>query len=374
MKKWMIACGVIGFVSVCSYARVDFSKPAPVKKFKPITTTIVQTKPTQGPTAAPQPARPFTGQSFSSVPANVIPITSLNESIKNSAGTPRHEPCSAVRLTSKLVLTANHCLVNAFAHGNQILATPFVAEDGKTGLVLSKSHNGDVVKPNAEVIFYRPNYTASLSKEGTAFDFALIKLDSSLKYNPAAVSVQLQQASAELALLPADMQEALKASIQQTVQQEFNKTSAAYKKFMNTSLKKFDLLEMSPDVVSNELKGRWLRAYFWGGYEFDQKRDKVEIFTGSVVGPDFEHNNSHALVFNLKVVPGTSGSPILDTQRNLVVSVASLSDLNQLRAQGGLISAEVCQWVKSHDASVKCLAVYGGATYAETPKTAGWGR
>lgn len=376
MIKQILGCSLaVGLCVTAGFARVDFSKPAPVKKFEPVVNTpVIQKQPIMEVAPNPQPARPATGHSFSSVPVNVIPITSLNESIKDASGTPQHEPCSAIRLTDTLVLTANHCLVNSFANGERVLAGTFTAEDGKVGLVLSKGHNTDFAKPNAKVIFYRPNYKASSEKEGIAFDFALVKLDKNLKYNPAAVSAQLQQVSADFALLPADMQEVLKSQIYQTLQQEFNKNAAAYKQFMQTSLRKFDLLTMSPDVVTEELKNQRLHVYFWNGYQFEQKRDRVETFTGSAIGPDFAHNNSHALVFSLKVVPGTSGSPILDTKRNLVVSVASTSDLSTLRAQGGLISEQVCNWVKSHDARVKCLVVLGGSIYSETNQTANWGK
>ena len=99
----------------------------------------------------------------------------------------------------------------------------------------------------------------------------------------------------------------------------------------------------------------------------------MAVLKGEIQGTDAKnHNNTHTLLFGFPLYPGTSGSPILDMQRKLVVSVASGS--SQTVSYGGLISDKVCQWVKSHDASVKCLVVQGGAIYEETASTAAWGR
>ena len=129
---------------------------------------------------------------------------------------------------------------------------------------------------------------------------------------------------------------------------------------------------MSPDVVVDELQGRRLSAYFWNGYPYEPTRDPVRILSQTGIGtaPD----SSHLLLFRGEEFhPGTSGSPVFDTQRKVVVSVASgvIADGSN---GGGLIDKSLCQWVKSHDRAVKCLVRHGNDNQQESPETSAWGR
>ena len=70
--------------------------------------------------------------------------------------------------------------------------------------------------------------------------------------------------------------------------------------------------------------------------------------------------------FSFGCPPGTSGSPVLDLERKLVVSIGGEA----------LTSEKVCQWLKSYDARIRCLAVRkeGGKKEEETEATANWGK
>ena len=232
-----------------------------------------------------------------------------------------------------------------------------------------------MIKPNARVIFYRPSYQADGTRESHAFDFALVKLDNSLRFNQAGLTAQFKNMEADLALLPPDMQEGIKDKITATAKEGFNKEAAIYKKFLQQSLETYDLLQMDPAVVVDELKNDTIHAYFWPGEENSTNRGDVEVFSGYCMGTDTPHQNSHTLLFNTHTKPGTSGSPFLITKRKLIVSVDS-GPMGTGVDSGGLISAEVCTWVKSHDPSVKCLVVESnsGAIDSETSATAAWGR
>lgn len=368
MKKAITTAVALLFCASFSAGKVDFTTTAAPKALQVTTgTKAVSIKENSSSVAT---------NLLSRVPVNVIPISSQNEHVKDTDGTPQHEPCAAIRLTQTLILTANHCVADSFHNGDKLIAHVSITDDKKEGLVFSKPTTTTIIKPNAQVHFYRPNYhnTTSASREGISFDFAVIKLQPSMQYNPAgATAAAMQQASG---LSPEDQQKLLETALKMAKKQ-FLMESSQYKKFMNIALKKFDLLEMSPDVVVPELEGKKLTDYFWNGYQFSSKRDPVRIYTGKILGPDFQNGCSHCLRFALESHSGTSGSPILDVSRNLVVSVMSVSDETKNISQGGLISDKVCNWVKSHDSRVKCVCVIGGgegAIYEETDETANWGK
>ena len=366
MKKMTAICLTMVLVAGLAWAKIDFSKPAAVRVFEPLDTARTST-------ILNGNSNKKTATSVAGVPVNVLPISMEIDEVKNGKTGHTSNFCSAMRLTSTLVLTAAHC-VEAFSHGQRIYAEPFTTSDQRWGLYLLNNKNRQYTKFNATVFFYRPGYSADGSAMSHAFDFALVKLDSHLVLNTAFVKQEINKALADI---PDVLQAQWKEQLTQTIYQEVNKAFAdmqkIYKKFITSSLEKFDLLQMTPDVVPEEMKNRTVRAYFWPVNEKTGKRDPVKVFSGSVLGTDGQNRgNTHTLLWNIRTVPGTSGSPVLDVQRKLVVSVSS-GPIRGGTEGGGLISAEVCQWVKSHDASVKCLAVEGGAKYEETGKTAAWG-
>lgn len=393
MKKLISVLFCLCLVGEISHAqekfskKVDFSKPAPAKTFQ-YEASSFKTRASNG--SGPSPKITNSAQT---APVNIIPIISLNSKVKNAVGIEQHIPCSATRLTSTLVLTAAHCVAPYFEHNSRIHADVFEADDGTQGLIFSKPASASSVKPNATIAFYRPNYQATEgSREGIAFDFAVVKLDPVLKFNPEAAQAQtqatLEKAQSvfqggplqEQGSFPSELvSQQISVSTTQSAQTAFKNKTDVYRSFMNKSLKKVDLLQMNPDVVAEEMQNRAVRAYYWGASadsEFQPKRDALTVFKGSTIGPDFNNNNSHALIFALPIVSGTSGSPIFDAQRNLVVSVASVGDDQNGRTQGGLIDEKVCQWVKSYDSNVKCLVVLcdNCPAYGETEGTAAWGK
>ncbi len=367
MKKIIVICITMVLVAGLAWAKVDFSKPAPVRIFEPLDTVGIHAT-----TKGNSNKRGST--SVAGVPVNVLPISMEIDEVKNGKTGHKSNICSAMRLTSTLVLTAAHC-VEDFSHGQRIYAEPFTTADQRWGLYLLNNKNRQYTKFNATVFFYRPGYSADGSAMSHAFDFALVKLDSHLVLNTAFVKQEINKALADIPDVLQQVQgdELLTQTIYQEVHKAFEDMQRNYKKFITSSLEKFDLLQMTPDVVPEEMKNRTVRAYFWPVNEKTGKRGPVKVFSGSVLGTDGNnHGNTHTLLWNIRTVRGTSGSPVLDVQRRLVVSVSS-GPIRSETEGGGLISAEVCQWVKSHDASVKCLAVEGGAKYEETGKTAAWG-
>lgn len=369
MKKYIIS--LLMFLLCVSFgvSKHDFSKPGTVKNFEPRSVEDVSYAAvvSKGNGKKKTPAH--------LVPVNVLPISIEKYVVENGEEKRGINICSAMRLTSTLVLTAAHCLED-FSHEQMVYAEPFVAQDNRMGLTLAAVKKGEeYVKPNAKIVFYRPGYASDGSAMSHAFDFALIKLDNRLKFNTSHVKQEMEKA---LENIP----EGLRAQIdgytqtaQMAVKKEADKQQTLYAQFIKTPLEKFDLLQMEPDVVKEEMQNRVVRAYFWPGYENTPERGPVEVFSGSVLGTDEKHHgNTHTLLWNIHTKPGSSGSPVLDLQRKLIVSVTSGPIHGDNVHGGGLISQEVCQWVKSHDASVKCLAVYGGKSYQETDKTSDWGK
>lgn len=379
MKKSLLVVLIFLMGISAGWARTNFSQPSEVKKFE---------LPQPAPSALSRkrnrlvPSRGKEAVSVSKVPVNVLPINIYKETGKTKDGKKSVGLgiCSATRLTPTLVLTAAHCLAKeankgGFSHQERILAAPVLQENGLWRLDLSPKHQSTLQKPNATVIFYRAGYRADSSVMSHAFDLALIKLDSSLHENKSVVKSALQKEKVDLSMLPEEMQKDFISYADQTVNQEFVKQAKIYKRFLGIPLEKLGLLEMTPDVVKEEMSERSVYAYYFAGHEGLDERDSVTVFSGSVLGTDeANQHNTHTLLWNIPGVEGTSGSPILDVQRKLVVSVESGPMHGNGNQGGALVSSEVCQWVKSHDASIKCLRIEGGKTEKETSKTANWGK
>lgn len=372
MRMFMIVCLSVLLVPGLVWGKVDFAKPMPVKVFKPLDTGNTGNT---------------TGSNFKdkhttntgNIPPNVLPISLEIDVVKKGKTGHKSSICSAIRLTSTLVLTAAHCL-EEFSQGQRIYAEPFTTIDKKWGLVLLNNKTRQYAKFNATVFFYRPGYASDGSAMSHAFDFGLIKLDSKLKANSSYFNTVIEkELEKALQTVPEELRtqvtEQIKHTVYTVVKKAFDEQQAVYKKFIASPLEHYDLLQMDPDVVTEEMKGRVVRAYFWPVDEKTGGRGPVKIFSGAVLGTDkANHKNTHTLLWNIRTEPGTSGSAVLDVERKLVVSVTSGPIHGEAVHGGGLISAEVCQWVKSQDVSVKCLAVEGGAIYAPTPKTATWGK
>ena len=312
------------------------------------------------------------------VPAGVLPINISSQGVDPDTGAVGigFNICSAMRLTSTVVLTAAHCVVDSYAPNSRIYAEPKLRNDGRWELHLASAVDVETFKKNAQVIYYRSGYRANGSNASHAFDFALIKLDTALQPASSQLSSQLQQAEALLQNLPQEVRDQMGAGLSATYGQALAGVQKTYRQFLKASLEpRFDLLEMTPNVVKQELQNSRIRVYFWEGVENSTERRPVQIFEGTCVGTDEAHSNTHTLLFKVHTQEGTSGSPFLDEKRHLVVSVNS-GPLNGY-SSGGLISAEVCQWVKQHAPEVKCLAVAtpeGAPIYSENDTTAAWGK
>ena len=366
MKKLIILFLVSVFCAPFGIARVNFAERPAVRQFQPIDGKM---SPRIGEPAAPSSSTTSsaTSKPNSTVPPNVIP---LGIEVRMD-GTGSMNACSAFRLTSTLVLTAAHCLVDEFPHGSRVNTEVSQLADGQWLLKVIFDHSQPgVAKPNAQIAYYRPGYRADGTDMSHAFDFVVIKLDQSLQFNQAGVNAELKKLEGQLAQVSADMKDALVAQATSKARQEFNKQAAAYKQFLQVPLETYDLLEMSPDVVAAELQNRTILAYFWPGMENSMDRGNVEVLAGGYAGQ--APKSTHTLLFSTHAKPGTSGSPFLDTQRKLLVSV----DSGPMGGNdsGGLISEQVCLWVKSHDARVKCLVASGGKQYQETEIATAWGR
>ncbi len=382
MKKILFCFVLLAGVCAGGQAKVDFTKPVPLKQFEPVPQKMGGGVSVGGVPANSRSGSRPTAQGRGSAPANVVPIN-ITRIKKNKQNT---SLCSAMRLTPTLILTAAHCLAvdgnGGFTNGERIsLAAVFQTQNKQWRVDLAPFDKQNVIQPNATVIFYRPNYKTDGTHTSVAFDFALIKLDSSLKLNQAVVHSMLN--ASDLENLSEELQEQMKNLLMQQINTSFEKEQKNYHAFMKTTLASYSLLQMDPDVVKNFMQQRLLHAYFWGVGDDDSGhsyRTSVETFIGHCVGNDEGHQKStHTLLFNMKSVKGTSGSPVLDVVSKLVVTVVNGTTDHSYGNQGGftkggLISKDVCQWVKSYDSSVKCLAVEGGASYAETDKTAKWGR
>lgn len=284
---------------------------------------------------------------------NIIPIITLNNNhIKN--GVPRHEPCAATRLTPTLLLTAAHCIVGGLKNGSRVEATFFEAEDGIRGLALAKPKNDrGLIKPNAQVFVYRPQYTRP-ERIPISSDFAVVVLEPGLKMNP--LSSQYALTKLFEGMSPS-LREKIKSPIAERIQQEFNTQAAEYAKFINKPLDEVALLTMIPGGgIVPELRGRQLKAYFWNGYEREKTRDSLIILNERINEPEgTSSRDSRVLLFKgEEFLPGTSGSPVFDPKKKLVVSLA-IGIANGGYNAGGLIDPNVCRWVKSHDKNVKCL-------------------
>ena len=361
IKKIVIICLNITMTTGLAWTKADFTKPAPVKEFKPLGA---------GTRAGSDHSNTSGGDG---APANVLPISIYIEEDEW-----KYAPCAAIRLNDTLVLTAAHCLEGGrhlIKHGSRIQAQVTTPVEGKKGLLFASPQKDDITEPNAQVFFYRPGFSADGTSQSTAFDFALVKLDEKLKFK---TSIE-QEMHAALKDSPEELRALLIQQMEQTeeyqkLKKKFAQLQAEYKQFMAMPLEKFDLLQMTPDVVVPELSNRTVSIYFWNWIKGTFEREPLRILSGKVLGPE-NNRNTHTLVFGFASAAGASGSPILDVQRHLVVSVESGANEESTNL-GGLISAEVCQWVKSHDATVKCLAVEceGCPGYAETAETAAWGK
>ncbi|MCQ2410862.1 MAG: hypothetical protein MJ053_05215 [Elusimicrobiaceae bacterium] len=361
MKK--IISSLILFVlgSLAWGSSTNFSTPVVAKQFQPIRSPA---------TAAPKKASSVNEKVTRSatISPNIIPIITLNDAYHNAQGIPRHEPCAATRLTPTLVFTAAHCLVGGLTHGSRIHAGIFQAKDGVEGLVFSKPHGDDLVQPNAQVFVYRPGLTrpADIS---APFDFGVVVLDTQLKLN----SKFTQQMTNMLNSVPLATTNKAENLVTQEMQKEFSKQSTAYTQFINKPLEAVALLTMTPQGVSDELQGRRWSVYVWNAYAYESTRDPVQILSQSISKEGTAPNSSHLLLFKGEAFhPGTSGSPIFDTQRKLVVTTANGSTgeaSNQLNL-GGLIDQAVCQWTKSYDRAVKCLVRHDGVV-ANEPENLG---
>lgn len=300
-----------------------------------------------------------------SVSPNIIPIITIKDSDKDENGIPLHEPCAATRMTPTLLITAAHCFLQSLEHGSRVNADIFEANDGVQGLVFSNPKEDNLAMPNAQIFLYRPQYTDP-EHINPSFDFAVVVLDKSLKYNQASVKKILDQSS--LNTLPENLRYNVKSMLMSKMRQKFAEQSAKYTKFINKQLDKVALLSLTPQGVVEELKGKFLKSYFWNGYPRSTERDSLVVISEKIdeneggVAPD----SSHMMLFkgensgphsgqSYDTFPqGTSGSPIFDTERKLVVSVASGVAANNDNT-GGLIDESLCQWVKKHDSKVKCL-------------------
>ena len=292
---------------------------------------------------------------------NIIPIITLNYNYQEN-GIPRHEPCAATRLTPTLLITAAHCLAGGMSNGNRINAELFNAEDGTEGLVFSNSYPESLLKSNAQVFLYNPNYTDP-ENIPTQFDFAVVVLDKKMQFNSAVIQNILSQMPANL---PKDVSNNIKTQMLAPIKKQFSKQAATYTKFINKPLTQVALLTMTPKGVVEELKWRNLQAYFWNGYPRSTKRDSLIKLNERINRKEgTASHNSHIMLFvGEEFHPGTSGSPIFDTQRKVVVSVASGVDRDGYNI-GGLIDNSLCQWAKSHDSNVKCLVRHDGVVSNE---------
>lgn len=318
-----------------------FSAPVVVRQFQPAANAV---------NAARQKVNP--------VSPNIIPIITLNNKFMEN-GTPRHEPCAATRLTPTLLITAAHCLFGGLNRVSRVEAGLFTTEDGVEGLVFAKPNAQSFAKPNAQVFLYRPQFTDP-NKIPVAFDFAVIVLDPELKFKSPSGQNALQQI---LDALPQSLRDRVGSPTDQ-IKQEFAKQAAAYAKFIGKKLDEVALLTITPQAVEDELRGRSLEAYFWNGYERSTKRDPLKILKETIKGTG-SPKDSHLMLFSGEEFhPGTSGSPIFDTQRKAVVSVASgctakekdsQGELRCVSNAGGLIDEALCQWVKRRDSAAKCL-------------------
>jgi len=337
--RYLISMVMVFILSSVSWGAPNFSAPVVVKQFQPINSTANSSR---------RQASSTTATSAVAISPNIIPIITLNDSVTNSGGISQHEPCAATRLTPTLVFTAAHCLVGGLKHGQRIEASLFKAQDGTEGLILSNPRNESVAKTNAQVFMYRPKWTNPATIP-VPFDFAVVVLDPKLQFKMPS-SIQ----AASLDRFPPTIFAPIKKQIDNRIQLEFAQQSIAYNNFMNKQLDAVALLTMSSIGVVPELQGRTLSAYFWNGYQFDSTRDRVHVLNQTIKGTGAP-NNSHLLLFSGEGFhAGTSGSPVFDSQRKLVVSVAS-GVMGDGSNGGGLIDQTLCQWVKGHDSNAKCL-------------------
>ncbi len=300
------------------------------------------------------------------LPANVLPISRI---IISPDGGKAIGICSSMQITPTLILTEAHCLakdsqenVPGFAHGERIHALPTLQQDGQWRLDLSAADKNSLSLPNAQVIFYRPGFTADGSAMSFAFDMALIKLDGKLQANASMASAELQSASASVQNIPNELVQLMGGQLTQAFNQSLSGPFQNYQNFLSRRLEKFDLMAMTPDVVQRELKDRIFQIYYFGTQQGTMNRGPLKICTSPSLG--VYKNNSHRMKFDFHCPEGTSGSPVLDTDRNLVVSIGGEA----------LLSSDVCQWVKAQDARVKCLVVRGTKQEKETEATAAWGK
>ena len=289
--------------------------------------------------------------------SNIIPITTLNYKKANDQGVPQYEPCTATRLTSNLLFTAAHCLVGGLTHGSRIQVELLTTEDGKEGLFLSKPREDSLFQTNAQVFVYKPQYTQP-GDLIPPFDFGVVVLDKTVKFNPKSVKKMLKQTS--MMPLFGNQMEAL---IQQKAQQKFVQKSMEYTKFLNRKLEEVSLLVMRPEGVEEELQGRKLYAYRWGGEQYDPVRYPLETWTLTGKGTGAPQD-SHTMLFSgAEFQGGISGSPIFDTERKFVISLA-IGVVGGLDA-GGLIEQAVCDWVRQYDSNVACVVRHDGVVANE---------
>lgn len=299
-------------------------------------------------------------------PANVIPIS---RTIVAPDGETTYNICSAMQITPTVILTEAHCLaknsrknVPGFAHKERIHALPTLQKNGLWRLDLSATDKNVPTVPNAQVILYRPGYEPDGTAMSYAFDMALIKLDSQLRANPSMIPAEVQQAFAQVSTMMPELAQLTDTNLTQASNQVLVSLAKDYQNFLHRKLEKFDLLAMTPDVVQRELGAGLFQIYYFDQQAGSLNRGPLKICTSPSLG--VYPNNSHRMKFDFDCPQGTSGSPVLDTDRNLVVSIGGEA----------LLSDDVCQWVKTYDAQVKCLVARGNTGYQETSATASWGK